>query len=194
MSSQGASQFRTHNALKKNEVPSTRIGQINVNSNPRGPDNSVIQKHLYGRYLKALLCRVAAALAFDDSTPEAEAGGSPQEPWDLAELTKTWYTNLTNIKLPFLGEIAFGSPIKLEACQTNVDGLFPTAQSWHYTNEVVQLVKVLAAKPNDLSPFPGTQMETDENGFLITSRQAVTLYHIVTVCSLRTTSRQVVTL
>ncbi|XP_006975482.1 uncharacterized protein C4orf36 homolog [Peromyscus maniculatus bairdii] len=53
-----------------------------------------------------------------------------QEPWDLAELTKTWYSNLVNIKLPFLGEIAFGSPVKLATVyQTNKEGLFPSAQA-----------------------------------------------------------------
>ncbi|XP_076782040.1 uncharacterized protein C4orf36 homolog [Arvicanthis niloticus] len=52
-----------------------------------------------------------------------------QEPWDLAELTKTWYTNLTNIKLPFLGEIAFGSPMNLLASQTRQECLLPSVQT-----------------------------------------------------------------
>ncbi|XP_075799108.1 uncharacterized protein C4orf36 homolog [Microtus pennsylvanicus] len=51
-----------------------------------------------------------------------------QEPWDLAKLTKTWYTKLVNIRLPFLGEIAFGSPVKLTPCKTIKDGLLPSAQ------------------------------------------------------------------
>ncbi|XP_051026664.1 uncharacterized protein C4orf36 homolog [Acomys russatus] len=51
-----------------------------------------------------------------------------QEPWDLAQLTKTWYTNLTNLRLPFLGEIAFGSPTTLTACQTK-EVLLPSAQA-----------------------------------------------------------------
>ncbi|CAH6881620.1 1700016H13Rik [Phodopus roborovskii] len=58
-----------------------------------------------------------------------------QEPWDLAQLTKTWYTNLTNIRLPFLGEIAFGSPIKLATCKTIKGGLLPSAQSIKVENE-----------------------------------------------------------
>nr|XP_002717025.1 uncharacterized protein C4orf36 homolog [Oryctolagus cuniculus]XP_008265861.1 uncharacterized protein C4orf36 homolog [Oryctolagus cuniculus]XP_008265862.1 uncharacterized protein C4orf36 homolog [Oryctolagus cuniculus]XP_051675569.1 uncharacterized protein C4orf36 homolog [Oryctolagus cuniculus] len=52
-----------------------------------------------------------------------------QEPWDLALLTKTWYTNLANLKLPFLEEITFGSPIKLTKCKTVKDGLLPSAES-----------------------------------------------------------------
>ncbi|XP_038174358.1 uncharacterized protein C4orf36 homolog [Arvicola amphibius] len=58
-----------------------------------------------------------------------------QEPWDLAELTKTWYTNLVNIRLPFLGEIAFGSPVKLKLCKTVKDGLLPSAQTIKLENE-----------------------------------------------------------
>lgn len=58
-----------------------------------------------------------------------------QEPWDLAELTKTWYTNLVNIRLPFLGEIAFGTPVKLATCRTVKDGLLPSAQSIRLENE-----------------------------------------------------------
>ncbi|XP_021086523.1 uncharacterized protein C4orf36 homolog [Mesocricetus auratus] len=58
-----------------------------------------------------------------------------QEPWDLAELTKTWYTNLANIKLPFLGEITFCSPIKLAACKTVKEGLLPSAQTIKVENE-----------------------------------------------------------
>ncbi|EDL99519.1 similar to hypothetical protein MGC26744 [Rattus norvegicus] len=52
-----------------------------------------------------------------------------QEPWDLAELTKTWYSNLTNINLPFLGEIAFGSPMNLLAGQTKQDCPLPSMQT-----------------------------------------------------------------
>uniref|UniRef100_A0A8C6RME1 RIKEN cDNA 1700016H13 gene n=2 Tax=Nannospalax galili TaxID=1026970 RepID=A0A8C6RME1_NANGA len=52
-----------------------------------------------------------------------------QEPWDLASLTKTWYMNIANIKLPFLGEITFGSPVKLTPCKTNKDGLLPSAEA-----------------------------------------------------------------
>lgn len=52
-----------------------------------------------------------------------------QEPWDLAELTKTWYTNLTNIKLPFLGEIAFGGPMNLLASQTKQECQLPSMQT-----------------------------------------------------------------
>lgn len=51
-----------------------------------------------------------------------------QEPWDLALLTQTWYTNLTNIQLPFLGEITFGSPLQLQKCKTVKDGLLPSAE------------------------------------------------------------------
>lgn len=52
-----------------------------------------------------------------------------QEPWDLALLTQTWYTNLTNIQLPFLGEITFGSPLQLQKCKNVKDGLLPSAES-----------------------------------------------------------------
>ncbi|XP_058402436.1 uncharacterized protein C4orf36-like [Diceros bicornis minor] len=52
-----------------------------------------------------------------------------QEPWDLALLTKTWYTNLANIKLPFLEEITFGSPLHPQKCKTIKDGLLPSAES-----------------------------------------------------------------
>ncbi|XP_037684921.1 uncharacterized protein C4orf36 homolog [Choloepus didactylus] len=52
-----------------------------------------------------------------------------QEPWDLALLTKTWYNNLANIKLPFLEEIAFGSPIQLKLFATKKDNLLPSVES-----------------------------------------------------------------
>ncbi|XP_036709225.1 uncharacterized protein C4orf36 homolog isoform X1 [Balaenoptera musculus] len=52
-----------------------------------------------------------------------------QEPWELVLLTKTWYTSLANIKLPFLEEIAFGSSIHLKKCKTIKDGLLPSAES-----------------------------------------------------------------
>ncbi|XP_006198334.1 uncharacterized protein C4orf36 homolog [Vicugna pacos] len=52
-----------------------------------------------------------------------------QEPWELALLTKTWHTNLANIKLPFLEEIAFGGSIRLKKCKTTKDGLVPSAES-----------------------------------------------------------------
>ncbi|XP_012502608.1 PREDICTED: uncharacterized protein C4orf36 homolog [Propithecus coquereli] len=52
-----------------------------------------------------------------------------QEPWDLALLTKTLYRNLANMKLPFVGEIPFGSPLKLTTCKTVKDGLLPSAES-----------------------------------------------------------------
>ncbi|KAM9237505.1 uncharacterized protein C4orf36 homolog [Dugong dugon] len=52
-----------------------------------------------------------------------------QEPWDLALLTKTWYKNLANIRLPFLEEITFGSPIKLTKSDTFKNGLLPTAET-----------------------------------------------------------------
>ncbi|CAO2639147.1 Uncharacterized protein C4orf36 homolog [Lemmus lemmus] len=59
-----------------------------------------------------------------------------QEPWDLAQLTKTWYTNLANIRLPFLGEIGFGnSSVQLTPCITIKDGLLPSAQSIKLENE-----------------------------------------------------------
>ncbi|XP_003790152.1 uncharacterized protein C4orf36 homolog [Otolemur garnettii] len=52
-----------------------------------------------------------------------------QEPWDLALLTKSWYANLAAIKLPFLEEIAFGSPIKLAGHKAKGTGLLPSAES-----------------------------------------------------------------
>ncbi|XP_032487654.1 uncharacterized protein C4orf36 homolog [Phocoena sinus] len=52
-----------------------------------------------------------------------------QEPWELVLFTKTWYTNLANIKLPFLEEIAFGSSIHLKKCKTIKDGVLPSAES-----------------------------------------------------------------
>ncbi|XP_053453124.1 uncharacterized protein C4orf36 homolog [Nycticebus coucang] len=52
-----------------------------------------------------------------------------QEPWDLALLTKSWYTNLATIKLPFLEEIAFGSPIKLACHKAKGNGFLPSAES-----------------------------------------------------------------
>ncbi|TKC48234.1 hypothetical protein EI555_020883, partial [Monodon monoceros] len=45
------------------------------------------------------------------------------EPWELVLFTKTWYTNLANIKLPFLEEIAFGSSIHLKKCKTIKDAI-----------------------------------------------------------------------
>ncbi|XP_075854773.1 uncharacterized protein C4orf36 homolog [Microcebus murinus] len=52
-----------------------------------------------------------------------------QEAWDLALLTKTFYTNLANMKLPFLGEIKFGNPLKLTRYKTMKDGLLISAES-----------------------------------------------------------------
>nr|XP_044998480.1 uncharacterized protein C4orf36 homolog [Jaculus jaculus] len=52
-----------------------------------------------------------------------------QEPWDLALLTKTWYTNIANIKLPFLGEITFGTPVQLVKCQIGKDDMLPSKES-----------------------------------------------------------------
>ncbi|EAX05970.1 C4orf36 isoform 11 [Pan troglodytes] len=52
-----------------------------------------------------------------------------QEPWDIALLAKTWYTNLANIKLPFLEEISFGGSVQLTKCTTIKDGLLPSAES-----------------------------------------------------------------
>ncbi|XP_012293141.2 uncharacterized protein C4orf36 homolog [Aotus nancymaae] len=52
-----------------------------------------------------------------------------QEPWDLALLTKTWYTNLANINLPFLEEISFGGSVQLTKCTPVKDGLLPSAES-----------------------------------------------------------------
>ncbi|XP_035952659.1 uncharacterized protein C4orf36 homolog [Halichoerus grypus] len=52
-----------------------------------------------------------------------------QEPWELALLTKSWYTNLANIKLPFLGEITFGSPLYLKKTKAIKNVLLPSAES-----------------------------------------------------------------
>ncbi|XP_037386130.1 uncharacterized protein C4orf36 [Talpa occidentalis] len=51
-----------------------------------------------------------------------------QEPWDLALLTKTWYTNIMNIKLPFLEEITFGNPLHLQKYITVKDNLLPSPE------------------------------------------------------------------
>ncbi|XP_010605017.1 uncharacterized protein C4orf36 homolog [Fukomys damarensis] len=53
---------------------------------------------------------------------------SVQETWDLALLTKTWYSNLVNSRLPFLGEIAYGSPLELAKCGTK-EGLLPSEEA-----------------------------------------------------------------
>ncbi|EHB18066.1 hypothetical protein GW7_17535 [Heterocephalus glaber] len=53
---------------------------------------------------------------------------SAQEPWDLALLTKTWYSNLVSSRLPFLGEIAYGSPLELAKCETKEE-LLPSEES-----------------------------------------------------------------
>ncbi|XP_007947027.1 uncharacterized protein C4orf36 homolog [Orycteropus afer afer] len=52
-----------------------------------------------------------------------------QETWDLVLLTKTWYENLAKIRLPFLEEITFGSPIQLIKCNTFKNGLLPSAET-----------------------------------------------------------------
>ncbi|XP_024430727.1 uncharacterized protein C4orf36 homolog [Desmodus rotundus] len=51
-----------------------------------------------------------------------------QQPWDLAQLTETWYTNLAKIKFPFLQEITFGSPVHLKRCKISKDGLLPASE------------------------------------------------------------------
>ncbi|XP_016068536.1 PREDICTED: uncharacterized protein C4orf36 homolog [Miniopterus natalensis] len=51
-----------------------------------------------------------------------------QQPWDLALLTETWYTNITKIRFPFLEEITFGGPIYLKKYRTNKDCLLPSAE------------------------------------------------------------------
>ncbi|XP_032188709.1 uncharacterized protein C4orf36 homolog [Mustela erminea] len=58
-----------------------------------------------------------------------------QEPWELARLTETWYTNLANIKLPFLGEISFGSPLHLKKTKTIRNTLLPSAESMKLERE-----------------------------------------------------------
>lgn len=58
---------------------------------------------------------------------------SRQEPWELALLTKTWYTKLANIKLPFLGEITFGSSLHLKKTKTK-NALLPSAECKFYKN------------------------------------------------------------
>lgn len=58
-----------------------------------------------------------------------------QEPWDLALLTEIWCTNLAKLKLPFLEEIGFGSPIPLKNYKTNKDGLLPSAESIKFERE-----------------------------------------------------------
>ncbi|XP_075400163.1 uncharacterized protein C4orf36 homolog [Tenrec ecaudatus] len=52
-----------------------------------------------------------------------------QEHWDLALLTKTWYTNLANIRLPFLEEIAFGNSVHLKPYATSKKSLLPSVES-----------------------------------------------------------------
>uniref|UniRef100_A0A8C3YQC1 Chromosome 4 open reading frame 36 n=1 Tax=Catagonus wagneri TaxID=51154 RepID=A0A8C3YQC1_9CETA len=52
-----------------------------------------------------------------------------QDPWELALLTETWYTNLTSIKLPFLEDIASGSLTRLKKCKTNQDVMLPSAEA-----------------------------------------------------------------
>lgn len=51
-----------------------------------------------------------------------------QEPRDLALLTKTWYMNLANIKLPFFDEITFGTPLYLQKDKTTKSALLPSAE------------------------------------------------------------------
>lgn len=51
-----------------------------------------------------------------------------QEPWDLALFTQTCYMKLAKIKLPFLEEIGFGSPMHLKICTTKKDALLPSAE------------------------------------------------------------------
>ncbi|XP_036886906.1 uncharacterized protein C4orf36 homolog [Sturnira hondurensis] len=51
-----------------------------------------------------------------------------EQPWDLAQLTKIWYTNLAKIKFPFLQEIMFGGPVCLKRCKFSKDGLLPAAE------------------------------------------------------------------
>ncbi|XP_015354688.1 uncharacterized protein C4orf36 homolog [Marmota marmota marmota] len=51
-----------------------------------------------------------------------------QEPWDLAVLTRTWYQNLADLRLPFLEEITLGCPIQLKKCKTK-KGLLPSAEA-----------------------------------------------------------------
>ncbi|KAM5271774.1 uncharacterized protein C4orf36 homolog [Ctenodactylus gundi] len=52
-----------------------------------------------------------------------------QEPWDLALLTKTWHANLVNVRLPFLGEIAYGSPAESKKCDTIKEGVLPSVEA-----------------------------------------------------------------
>ncbi|XP_054447532.1 uncharacterized protein C4orf36 homolog [Pteronotus mesoamericanus] len=55
-------------------------------------------------------------------------GYQVQQPWDLAVLTETWYTNIAKIKFPYLQEITFGGPVHLKKCKTTKDGLLPSAE------------------------------------------------------------------
>lgn len=51
-----------------------------------------------------------------------------EEPWDLAVLTRAWYQNLADIRLPFLEEITLGRPVKLKKCKTK-KGSLPSAEA-----------------------------------------------------------------
>ncbi|XP_003469437.1 uncharacterized protein C4orf36 homolog isoform X2 [Cavia porcellus] len=53
---------------------------------------------------------------------------SVREPWDLALLTKTWYLNIVNSRLPFLVELAYGNSLPLSKCDTQ-EGLLPSEES-----------------------------------------------------------------
>lgn len=59
---------------------------------------------------------------------------SREQPWDLAQLTEIWYTNLAKIKFPFLQEITFGSPVHLKRCKISKDGLLPAAEGMFNKN------------------------------------------------------------
>ncbi|XP_063105465.1 uncharacterized protein C4orf36 homolog isoform X1 [Cavia porcellus] len=52
---------------------------------------------------------------------------SVREPWDLALLTKTWYLNIVNSRLPFLVELAYGNSLPLSKCDTQ-EGLLPSEE------------------------------------------------------------------
>ncbi|XP_069341556.1 uncharacterized protein C4orf36 homolog [Eulemur rufifrons] len=86
-----------------------------------------------------------------------------QEPWDLALLTKTLYTKLPKIKLPFVGEITFGGPVKLTTCKTLKDGLLPSA-------EAIQLEREYELK--HLNKLKCEENRSEELQLLLRDRQA----------------------
>lgn len=57
-----------------------------------------------------------------------------QEPWSIAQLTKNWYINMSQINMPFLEELSFRNYVYLKKYGTIKTSQLPSAECKYYNN------------------------------------------------------------